>query len=77
MNRFQDKLTKPEHIIWNLLTRKKFDQIPILREIQFKEHKLGKNVQLKDEDFSEPLNDDGASEHQNGSSKKNYKKKAE
>ena len=47
--RVDKRLPKPDHIIWNILTRQKFEQIPILREIQFKEHKAGTNVQLKDE----------------------------
>merc|ERR1719464_893260 len=47
--RVKDRLTKPDHIIWSLLTREKFNQIPILRELQFKEQKAGKIVQLKDE----------------------------
>ena len=47
--RVKDRLPKPDHIIWNILTREKFNQIPILRELQFKEQKAGKNVQLKDE----------------------------
>ena len=48
--RVKDRLTKPDHIIWSMLTREKFNQIPILRELQFKEQKAGKIVQLKDED---------------------------
>ena len=47
--RVKDRLTKPDHIIWSMLTREKFNQIPILRELQFKEQKAGKIVQLKDE----------------------------
>ena len=55
--RVKDRLPKPDHIIWNILTREKFNQIPILRELQFKEQKAGKNVQLKDE--TEQVNGNG------------------
>lgn len=44
-----DRLPKPDHIIWSLLTREKFEQMPILREIQFKEKKAGKAVRLADD----------------------------
>merc|ERR1712150_312391 len=46
----EPKKPKPDHIIWNLLSREKFDQIPILKEIRFKEKKAGKDTILKDED---------------------------
>jgi len=46
--RVKDRLSRPDHIIWNILTKEKFDQIPILKELQFKEQKAGKNVLLKD-----------------------------
>ena len=38
---------KPERIIWSLITREKFDKIPVLREIQYKEKRAGNDVRLK------------------------------
>merc|ERR1719464_1981346 len=71
----KDRLTKPDHIIWSLLTREKFNQIPILRELQFKEQKAGKIVQLKDESGDQD-NENGNAEHsENGKSKTKSKKK--
>jgi len=73
--RVKDRLTKPDHIIWSLLTREKFNQIPILRELQFKEQKAGKIVQLKDENGDQD-NENGNAEHsENGKSKTKSKKK--
>ena len=51
--RVEKPLAKPDHIIWNLLTKEKFDQVPILKEIQFKEKKAGKNTLLKNETVEE------------------------
>ena len=34
--RVEKRLPKPEGVIWNILTREKFDKIPILKEIQVK-----------------------------------------
>ena len=48
--RVETRKPKPDHIIWNLLSQEKFDQIPILKEIRFKEKKAGKDTMLKDED---------------------------
>ena len=66
-----NKKPKPDHIIWNLLSREKFDQIPILKEIRFKEKKAGKDTMLKDEektttDSAKPQGD----ENENGSNNK-------
>lgn len=78
--RVKDKLPRPDHIIWNILTKEKFDQIPILKEIQFKEQKAGKNVQLKDEPNEEKnqLNGhdqvNGKQSKANGNQKKCYLK---
>jgi hypothetical protein len=47
--RVNPRLTKPTSIDWNILTREKFDRIPILKEIQFKEMKSGKDVRLKED----------------------------
>ena len=38
---------KPERIIWSMITREKFDKIPVLREIQYKEKRAGNDVRLK------------------------------
>jgi len=70
--RVKDRLTKPDHIIWSMLTREKFNQIPILRELQFKEQKAGKIVQLKDED-----NENGDAEHSENSKSKTNGKSAD
>ena len=43
------RLPKPEGIIWKLLSREKFDKIPILKEIQYREMKAGKEVRLRDD----------------------------
>ena len=51
--RVKDRLSRPDHIMWNMLTKEKFDQVPILRELQFKEHKAGKDVNLKDFEYKE------------------------
>ena len=59
--RVKDRLDKPDHIIWSMLTREKFNQIPILRELQFKEQKAGKNVHLKDEN-ADQVNGNGNAE---------------
>ena len=45
--RVSEPSRKPEKILWSLITRKKFDQIPVLREIQFKEKRAGNDVRLK------------------------------
>ncbi|TRY79885.1 hypothetical protein TCAL_13360 [Tigriopus californicus] len=42
-------LPKPKRIIWSLLTKEKLDQIEILREIQFKEKRIGHDVSLMDD----------------------------
>ncbi len=47
--RVAERLKKPERIIWSLITREKFEQIDILKEIQFKEKRAGKDVRLKGE----------------------------
>ena len=48
--RVETRKPKPDHIIWNLISQEKFDQIPILKEIRFKEKKAGKDTMLKDEE---------------------------
>ena len=70
--RVNDRLPKPDHIMWNMISREKFEQIPILRELQFKEQKSGKNVTLKDEENDEKseLNNVEAKENGNKSGKK-------
>ena len=45
--RVSEPSRKPERIIWSLITREKFDQIPVLREIQYKEKRAGNDVRLK------------------------------
>lgn len=42
-------LPKPKRIIWSLLTKEKLEQIEILKEIQFKEKRIGHDVALKDD----------------------------
>jgi len=73
--RVKDKLPKPDHIIWNILTREKFNQIPILRELQFKEQKAGKNVQLKDENADQVNGNTQNSEDTKAKVGKNAKRK--
>ena len=48
-DRISDRLKKPDGIQWGLLTREKFEGIPILKEIQYKEMKGGKDTRLKGE----------------------------
>ena len=68
---------KPDHIEWNILTREKFDQVGILKELQFREKKAGKCVKLDDGfedvgppkpecDLSEEIMVSGTSEDPNG-----------
>ena len=45
--RVSEPSPKPERIIWSLITREKFDKIPVLREIQYKEKRAGNDVRLK------------------------------
>ena len=45
--RVSEPSPKPERIIWSLITREKFDNIPVLREIQYKEKRAGNDVRLK------------------------------
>ena len=59
--RVEKPLPKPTKILWNLLTREKFQSIEILTEIQFKEKRAGNDVRLKDEDSS---NGDAAQQQQ-------------
>ena len=47
--RVSERLKKPEGIQWGLLDRDKFEAIPILKEIQYKEMKGGKDTRLKGE----------------------------
>jgi len=47
--RVSEPSRKPERIIWSLITREKFDRIPVLREVQYKEKRAGNDVRLKDE----------------------------
>ncbi|XP_070565841.1 methenyltetrahydrofolate synthase domain-containing protein-like [Ptychodera flava] len=42
-------LPKPTGIIWRKLTLEKFNQIPILKNLRFREEKAGKDVRLKHE----------------------------
>ena len=48
-DRISERLKKPDGIQWGLLTREKFEGIPILKEIQYKEMKGGKDTRLKGE----------------------------
>lgn len=80
--RVEHKLAKPDHIIWNMMSKEKFDQIPILKELHFKEQKAGKNTTLKDgsnPDAAVEANGkaetNGHEKKANGKAKKNYKKK--
>ena len=43
-----NRLPKPDHIEWSILTREKFENIGVLKELQFKEKKTGKDVKLAD-----------------------------
>lgn len=81
--RVKDRLSKPDAILWSMLTREKFDSIPILREIQFKEMKAGKNVTLKGETAEQSIeanngviNGGSTEAKQNGSAKKKSPRKA-
>ena len=42
-------ITKPSGILWQTLSREKFNQIPILKTLRNREQKAGKDVRLKDE----------------------------
>ena len=42
--RVENRLKKPEGIIWNMLTREKLEQVGILKELQYKERKAGKDT---------------------------------
>lgn len=68
--RVENRLRKPGGIIWNMLTREKFDQIGILKELQYKELKAGKDTRLKDEQDL-PLSDN----HQNHGKNSNQSKR--
>ncbi len=46
--RVEKRLPKPDAILWSILSREKFDSIPILKEIQHMEKKAGKDVKLAD-----------------------------
>merc|ERR1712072_1636695 len=54
--RVSNRLPKPDHLQWDIITREKFDQIGILKELQFREKKAGKCVKLSDgyEDVGPP-----------------------
>ena len=54
--RVSERLKKPEGIQWSLLSRDKFDQIPILKEIQYKEMKNGKDTRLRGETHQQNFN---------------------
>ncbi|XP_070565840.1 methenyltetrahydrofolate synthase domain-containing protein-like [Ptychodera flava] len=45
----EGNLPKPTGIIWRKLTLEKFNQIPILKNLRFREKKAGKDVRLKHE----------------------------
>ena len=65
--RVSERLKKPEGIQWSLLSRDKFDQIPILKEIQYKEMKNGKDTRLKGETHQQNFN--GGNNHHHHSKK--------
>jgi len=65
--RVSERLKKPEGIQWSLLSREKFDQIPILKEIQYKEMKNGKDTRLKGETHQQNFN--GGNNHHHHSKK--------
>merc|ERR1711981_1186950 len=46
--RISNRLPKPDHLQWEIITREKFEQIGILKELQFREKKAGKCVKLSD-----------------------------
>lgn len=54
--RVSDRLPKPDHIQWDIIAREKFEQVGILKELQFREKKAGKCVKLADgyEDVGPP-----------------------
>ena len=41
-------MPKPDHLQWDIITREKFEQVGILKELQFREKKAGKCVKLSD-----------------------------
>ncbi|KAE8608781.1 hypothetical protein XENTR_v10011601 [Xenopus tropicalis] len=47
------KRAKPQGIIWSMITREMMAKIPILRNLQDRERKAGRDVSLKDENASE------------------------
>ena len=65
---------KPERIIWSLITRGKFDKIPVLREIQFKEKRAGNDVRLKDESDDGIDRDNGDVDERSNNRKRGSKK---
>ena len=73
--RVEKPLPKPDHIIWNLLTKEKFDQVPILKEIQFKEKKAGKNTLLKNETVEENGKSEAENNKKNNANKKSNRDK--
>ena len=56
MIRVTNRLPKPDQILWNIIAREKFEQVGILKELQFREKKAGKCVKLADgyEDIGPP-----------------------
>ncbi len=50
--RVERRLPKPTRILWNMLTREKFAQVGVLKEMQFKERRSGVDVRLA-EDLAE------------------------
>ncbi|XP_077978647.1 methenyltetrahydrofolate synthase domain-containing protein-like [Glandiceps talaboti] len=40
-------LTQPSGIIWSMLTKEKFEKIPVLKNLRYREKKAGKDVRLK------------------------------
>ena len=72
--RVSEPSRKPERIIWSLITREKFDQIPVLREIQFKEKRAGNDVRLKDESDDGNDRDNGDVDERSSNRKRGSKK---
>merc|ERR1711981_120144 len=46
--RVSNRLPKPDHLQWDIITREKFEQVGILKELQFREKMAGKCVKLSD-----------------------------